>query len=64
MPQSSGDKLDPYEILAPLDADAMGDVYSAAKRGSGREVVIKADAGSEKVAASAGINRFQKETPA
>jgi hypothetical protein len=34
MPLSSGDKLGPYEILAPLGVGGMGDVNSAAKRGS------------------------------
>ena len=41
MPLSSGDKLGPYEILAPLGAGGMGEVYRAAIRKLNRDVAIK-----------------------
>lgn len=34
VPLSSGDKLGPCEMLAPLGAGGMVEVYSVAKRGS------------------------------
>jgi Tol biopolymer transport system component len=41
MPLSSGDKLGPYEILAPIGAGGMGEVYRAKDTKLGREVAIK-----------------------
>jgi eukaryotic-like serine/threonine-protein kinase len=41
MPLSIGDKLGPYEILAPLGAGGMGEVYRAKDTKLGREVAIK-----------------------
>jgi len=41
MPLSVGDKLGPYEILAPLGAGGMGEVYRAKDTKLGREVAIK-----------------------
>jgi len=41
MPLSVGDKLGPYEILAPLGAGGMGEVYRARDTKLDREVAIK-----------------------
>jgi eukaryotic-like serine/threonine-protein kinase len=41
MPFSAGDKLGPYEILAPLGAGGMGDVYKARDTRLDRIVAVK-----------------------
>jgi serine/threonine protein kinase len=41
MPLSSGDKLGPYQILAPLGAGGMGEVYRARDTKLDRDVAIK-----------------------
>ena len=41
MPLSAGDKLGPYEILAPIGAGGMGEVYKAIDTRLDREVAIK-----------------------
>src|SRR5215467_13548894 len=41
MPLSSGMRLGPYEIVAPLGAGGMGEVYLARDQRLGREVAIK-----------------------
>jgi serine/threonine-protein kinase len=41
MPLSAGDKLGPYEILAPLGAGGMGEVYRARDTKLNRDVAIK-----------------------
>jgi serine/threonine protein kinase len=41
MPLSVGDKLGPYEILAPIGSGGMGDVYSARDTRLHRDVAIK-----------------------
>jgi serine/threonine-protein kinase len=41
MPLQSGDKLGPYEILAPLGAGGMGEVYRARDTKLNRDVAIK-----------------------
>jgi serine/threonine protein kinase/Tol biopolymer transport system component len=41
MPLSSGDKLGPYSIVAPIGAGGMGEVYRARDSRLGRDVAIK-----------------------
>jgi len=41
MPLSAGDKLGPYEIVAPIGAGGMGEVYRARDPRLGRDVAIK-----------------------
>jgi hypothetical protein len=41
MPLSAGDKLDPYEIVAPIGAGGMGEVYRARDSRLNRDVAIK-----------------------
>jgi serine/threonine-protein kinase len=41
MPLSVGDKLGPYEILAPIGAGGMGEVYRAHDSRLNRDVAIK-----------------------
>jgi hypothetical protein len=44
MPLTVGDKLGPYEILAPIGAGGMGEVYKAHDPRLKRDVAIKVSA--------------------
>jgi len=57
MPISSGTRLGPYEILAPLGAGGMGEVYRARDPRMGREVAIK-------ISAERFGDRFEREVRA
>jgi serine/threonine protein kinase len=54
---SAGDRLGPYEILAPIGAGGMGEVYRARDTRLGRDVAIKISA--ERFSA-----RFEREARA
>ena len=62
MPLSPGDKLGPYEIVAPIGAGGMGEVYQARDSRLRRDVAIKVllDVSSDKAA----WERFQREARA
>ncbi len=57
MPLSPGDKLGPYEILAPIGAGGMGEVYRARDPRLNRDVAIK-------VSAAQFTERFEREAKA
>jgi eukaryotic-like serine/threonine-protein kinase len=57
MPLSPGTKLGPYEILAPIGAGGMGEVYRALDSRLRREVAIK-------VSAERFSDRFEREARA
>src|ERR1041384_5008589 len=57
MPLSAGTRLGPYEILAPLGAGGMGEVYRAHDPRMGRNVAIK-------VSAERFSDRFEREVHA
>lgn len=63
MPLASGSRLGPYEIVAPLGAGGMGEVYRARDPRLGRDVAIKviADAAS---ADADRLRRFEQEARA
>ena len=54
MPLSVGDKLGPYEILAPIGAGGMGEVYRAHDPRLRRDVAIK-------ISAAQFTERFERE---
>src|SRR5947207_5661446 len=62
MPVSAGDKLGPYEILAPLGAGGMGEVYRARDARLHREVAVKVL--PQSFATEAARERFQREARA
>src|ERR1039457_1755297 len=57
MPLSAGTRLGPYEILAPIGAGGMGEVYRAHDPRMGRDVAIK-------VSAERFSDRFSREVHA
>jgi len=57
MPLSAGDKLGPYEILGPIGAGGMGEVYKARDTRLDRIVAIKQLKGQHSA-------RFQQEARA
>ncbi len=63
MPLSTGTKLGPYEILAPIGAGGMGEVYRAKDPRLGREVAIKVLPASFSQDADR-LHRFEQEARA
>src|SRR5579864_5846539 len=59
MALDAGAKLGPYEILAPIGAGGMGEVYHALDTKLNRPVAVKLL--SEELADAAGRRRFQRE---
>jgi Tol biopolymer transport system component len=57
MPLSPGDRLGPYEIVSPIGAGGMGEVYKARDPRLGRDVAIK-------VSAQQFTDRFEREARA
>ncbi len=60
MPLSAGTRLGPYEILAPLGAGGMGEVYKARDTRLGREVAVKVVPPSLSSSPQA-LQRFERE---
>ena len=60
MALSAGTRLGPYEILAPLGAGGMGEVYRATDTKLGRDVAIKV-LPSEVTGNAERLARFQRE---
>ncbi|HSD67436.1 MAG TPA: protein kinase, partial [Vicinamibacteria bacterium] len=63
MPFVAGSRLGPYEILAPLGAGGMGEVYRARDPRIGREVAVKVVA-AEASQDPAAARRFEQEVRA
>ncbi len=59
MTLSAGARLGPYEVLAPLGAGGMGEVYRARDTRLGREVAVKVL--PEQLSSDSGrLRRFEK----
>src|SRR5262245_45715806 len=63
MPLVSGDRLGPYEIIAPLGAGGMGEVYRARDPRLGRDVALKI-LGQEFAGDASRRARFEREARA
>src|ERR1041385_3435373 len=57
MPLTAGEKLGPYEVVSPIGAGGMGEVYRARDPRLGRDVAIK-------ISASQFTERFEREARA
>jgi serine/threonine protein kinase len=55
MPLPVGDRLGPYEILAPIGKGAVGEVYKARDTRLGRDVAVKVSAAQLTVSKIASI---------
>src|SRR5262244_4410720 len=63
MPITTGNRFGPYQVVAPLGAGGMGEVWRARDERLGREVAVKVL--PDEVAADAGrLKRFEKEARA
>ena len=63
MPLTSGTKLGPYEIVTPIGAGGMGEVYRAKDTRLGRDVALKILPGSF-AAEPDRLRRFEQEARA
>ncbi len=63
MPLGIGTKLGPYEIVSPIGAGGMGEVYRATDQRLGREVALKV-LPSETASSPERLDRFRREAKA
>ena len=63
MPLSPGSRLGPYEVLSPLGAGGMGEVYRARDPRLAREVAIKV-VGEDRNTDPDRMRRFEQESKA
>ena len=64
MTLATGTRLGPYEILAPLGAGGMGEVYRARDERLGRDVAIKVLPGDRSPTTPDRLRRFEQEARA
>ena len=62
MPLAPGTRLGPYEILSPLGAGGMGEVYRARDSRLGRDVAVKV-LPQEVAGDPNALSRFESEAP-